>query len=509
MAYSVTGKGYRITYGSNVIYDSRDQSRALISAKLDLDAKSPSKLTFSMPPTHPMARAVQLHDFANVIRVIYRNNDDALNGYATRIETDIDGIVTVTVVDGLAMLDMPLTCLADHGYDASQYKLTDLLAAIAECYNSMMPAEARIYGIAKGWTKYGDIGYTATIDGASTNNVVACDPKKVMSPWQMLKEWVIDPYDACAIYAYDGTTTPHYSVLLAVKAYKDDTEDVERGINLTGIRKSISSDSLVTGLYVTGGKIFKPLSDTQPATTGLYLASTARRGDTSIKIKSQVNLDYTISDGDKIAFDGNVYEAYLPLSKELNVLWTTGQAPTYTLPLTRPVQREARVTSGTRVTVSAYARDAKFAEATADLSGYDGTSYTYDGITTKVDNKVLYSEGTANRYGLKVREWSDSDYFLPSYLRDMAVVALKGMLNVEESYDADVADNYRFTGWMTHVRDEVLGVEVDMPVAKASIDLLDPSRSSYELGAAKQTLVARLASLDQNVKNVGYSNRKD
>ena len=486
---------YEILYGTSVIY--RAGEREVASAVLKQYANKPSKLTVSLPPNHSLARSMTLHNFASHVFVNW-DGEQEFAGYISDSSTDIHGMVTITVDDVLSLLDMPLVKLADVDFKKSACEPSELLEAIRTAYN--LYGTRRFDSIAVTSTTYGTIGYLS--DGT---RIVDCDPNEVMSPWAMLKKWVIDPYKA--VVKAKVNSSGYYEVSVAGGAFGQHTTPIERGVNMTKITASRTSEGMLTGMYVTGAK-FLSIKNWVAAAT-LSAPKNLALGSTEIQVTGgSASVDYTVKDGDKLRIGNNVYQAYLPSSKTLRV---TGNTTQYTLPI-RPPLNYKYTTGLSYHEVQVAAQSATFAELRGNIALRDGTSVSVSGIQCYVIKNTLSVSSNRIGRGPKFEHYTSDAWFAPDQLIAAAAGELSKRLNFSETYDVDAVspalyqtdgELYRVGNRVPVVADE-LDVDKTMLISAATTDILDLGATRFEIGYERKTATGRVSDLRLDVAHVSH-----
>lgn len=491
---------YQIMYGSTVLYGAADEQRKVISAKLDECADGPSKLTVSLPPTHPLVGNMELHDFNNFVTVKW-DSTQVFAGYIADSTTDIDGVVTITVNDVLKLLDLPLVALKDKGYSSAAYAPNDLLEAIRVCHNMYL---VQFDSIAITSVSYGYIGYLNT---DTNSRYVDCDPKEVMSPWAMLKKWVIDPYKAVVHGSVNNSGK--CVATIAGGAFGQHSTPIQRGVNLIKMAHSKSTDGMLTGMYVTGAKHFVRKTVRTLATIR-HVSDTIPYGSTELEVTgSAADADVTINDGDKLIIGNDVYQAYLPLSRTMRI---QGNVTTHTLPINMPANYNYHAANTSYHPVTIPTQDSVFAEEYGSISTYSTRSYTIEGKSYYVIENTVNVSAKRLRYGAKYEHYTTDQWFAPWALLRAAASELAKRTELSETFDADAVspafyqnngELYR-AGYLVPVQADELGIDETMLIAKASIDLLDHSAVRYEIGYAKKTATGNVADLRLDVAHVSH-----
>lgn len=474
---------YTIDYGSQYLYKPGDESLALASAKMTLSSTGPGKMTISMPRSHTLATTVSVNDFANPVRVSWNENNPVFVGFVSEIGTDMDGMMTLTVDDAMTLLDMPQTSMADNGREEGQYNNMTLLTYIRAAYNNLVPDELKLASLAISSTEYGTIGSSNSDDSTSVGTTIDCDPDAVMSPLQMLLKWYVQQYGA-VIRTNWISRRPALSsmrILLSKTAFPSGGGTIKRGENLLRLDVLTSSKDMVNALYVIGSE-YETVSGGSGET---YTMRAGHRGDRYVQVTSRND----IVEGDTLVIGGYGYKAQ-------NTIRGGGGGRLY---LDRPYQWNDTSSSSVTKRSGSFTTERHVSDLTYFTSG---SSYTRDGFTSRINGKVIYNKGLADRYGLKMATYSNTNAFQPHYLRDLAHTALKAVASLSKSYAVDALDTCLYGGgvpWgigsMMHVEDSVQGVNEDMPLSAADVDLLEPSASRYTIGATKRTVTDRLAAL--------------
>ena len=94
---------YSITYGTSELYTPGSNTRTAYDVKMSLSAYGVSTLDLKIPPTHPLASTVKVHDFAHLVDVRYGSRL-LFRGFITRMDVTFDNCIALHCESELAML---------------------------------------------------------------------------------------------------------------------------------------------------------------------------------------------------------------------------------------------------------------------------------------------------------------------------------------------------------------------------------------------------------------------
>ena len=180
---------YTATYGAWPLYDPRDPDTALYDIELKSSMVEADELTFSMPPTHPLAGSLAVMGRADEVSLM-DGDDDVFRGRVRSKSTDFYGCESYEC-EGLRAYLNDATCAPhttvppEDGFDGEVVGATvpELFRWYMDQYNRRVPVAQRIYeGEVQGYEVYGgDVSVTET---------------GRVKVWDGIKSNIVDPYGA-------------------------------------------------------------------------------------------------------------------------------------------------------------------------------------------------------------------------------------------------------------------------------------------------------------------------
>jgi hypothetical protein len=146
---------YSITYGTSALYEAGSVERAAYDVRMSLSAYGVSTLDLKIPPSHPLASTVKVHDFAHLVDVRYKSRL-LFRGFITRMDVAFDNCIAIHCESELAMLSW-VTAIWSASTPATAHGM------LGWCVNRFN--EARDVASLADWSYYCSIGERDTSIG--------------------------------------------------------------------------------------------------------------------------------------------------------------------------------------------------------------------------------------------------------------------------------------------------------------------------------------------------------
>lgn len=478
--------GYLVKYGDEVIFGSGLVDRPIHDANLGMMTETVSTFTFTMPSVHPLRNGMELHDFANPVRVWF---DDELlfTGFITRVVENINTELVVTCVSDLQLLANVHARIDDHPQGNGKrrvYTAPQLFKMLIDYYNGLVP-EVRQFTI--GHTiGASDVGYYDSQAGKTVVDAAASTPTGILD---ILSSSILDPYDCMLRVWYSGSTR---YIGLYTAAPTTNSQRIEFGYNMTEFAMDVNTDNLYNGCMPVGGsrRNYKTSGRKDVVTTGQHYGL----DENTFYIRSTTGRAFSAKKGDILVLGDGEYQF----------------AADYTIKTT---QTEVTV-EGTRLEelaegVTGYwlKRGADYTNATLTLErAYDGT---YETDFRKV-GELVYNVASVDRYGLRTFTFSDSDIILTADLLSKAIAEMRKKLAPTMTLSVNGVDMALYMEGYTHLvagqKVRVVSVphnvDTTMQVTQASLSLDNPGATRYTIGPVPKTATKRTRDVGRDTTDV-------
>ena len=479
--------GYLVKYGDEVIFGSGLVNRPIHDANLGMMTETVSTFTFTMPSVHPLRNGMELHDFANPVRVWF---DDELlfTGFITRMVENINTELVVTCVSDLQLLANVHARIDDHPQGNGKrrvYTAPQLFKMLIDYYNGLVP-EVRQFTI--GHTiGASDVGYYDSQAGKIVVDAAASTPTAILD---ILSSSIIDPYDCMLRVGYSGSTR---YIGLYTAAPITNSQRIEFGYNMTEFAMDVNTDNLYNGCMPVGGsrRNYKMGGAKRIALTVNWV-----KDNPNFAARSLTGSTISVSKGDIIIMGDGEYQ----LASENNITTASGGVVN-----TVEGEHEETVPSGT---VGYFLkRGTDYTNATLTLGRIDDGTYQTD--FRKV-GELVYNVASVNRYGLRTYTFSDSDISLTDDLLSKAIAELRQKLAPTMTLSVNGVDMALYMDGYTHLiagqKVRVVSVphnvDTTMQVTQASLSLDNPSATRYTIGPVPKTATKRTRDVGRDTTDV-------
>lgn len=476
--------GYRISMGGwvykptdEIIHSSDSIDRQVHGAKLEMSVGGMSKLTFTMPPTHPLASSIEILRYGNTTKSIslYFDNDQLFHGVVVSKSEDMDGEITVTCYDDLVMLQEANVVIFSG--DLDRWRLPRMAAgAILDEYNELVPDDMHVV--------LGDVPTDIGVNrGGSSTYIEMPASGKAMTALDALNVAFVKPYGCHLRMIPTGSPTSYKAMLRIYSGSEGDSRQVVRfGENLTDYTSEVYSDGIYTAVMPIGRNY-----DSHPLATRYTGTITRNAPIGSERVYFRAGSNYTYGDWFSI---GEEYTEY-----EVTLTYNEGGGE-----LSFMIKPALEVALSIGDTITIYRGGIHRSRPRMLDSQPDGT-YGPSNKYRKVD-KTLYNIDAVERYGLRSFVLDMPDEGHSDVLMSAAINALgqhpAASLVIEIQavdmvlYSDDPTYHHLTAGQTLRVVSEPHGVDVTMMVSAVRIDLDDPSRTSYTLGVQPSTVSGKL-----------------
>ena len=479
--------GYIVRYGDSLLYQGGDDERPIHDANLGMKTESVSTFTFTMPPTHPMRNSLQLHDFANPVKVWF-DTELLFTGFITRMVETMYTELVVTCVSDLQLLANVHARIEDHPHGNGNrrvYTAPELFRKLINYYNSLVLAPRKfIIGHNIGAS---DVGYYDSQAGKTVVDAAASTPTGILD---ILNSSILDPYDCMLRVWYSGST--RYIGLYAA-APTTSGQTIKFGENMTEFAMDVNTDNIYNGCMPVGGsrRNYKMGSAKRIALTldwAPYSSVFRARSLTGSTISVEKGDIVIIGDGEyQLATDFDITADSVGTlnhiegnHEEANMSGTVG----YLLP-----------------------RGADYTNATLTLARMDDGTYETD--FRKV-GELVYHVASVNRYGLRTYTFSDSDITLTADLLSKAIAELRHKLAPTMTLSVSGVDmalymsgyKHLIAGQKVRVLSVPHNVDTIMQVTQASLSLDNPGATRYTIGPVPETATKRTRDVGRDTTDV-------
>lgn len=478
--------GYLVKYGDEIVFGSGLVNRPIHDANLGMMTETVSTFTFTMPSVHPLRNGMELHDFANPVRVWF-DNELLFTGFITRMVENINTELVVTCVSDLQLLANVHARIEDHPQGNGNrrvYTAPQLFSNLISYYNGLVPAARRFtIGHTIGAS---DVGYYDSQAGKTVVDAAATTPTGILD---ILSSSILDPYDCMLRVWYSGSTR---YIGLYTSAPTTNSQRIEFGYNMTEFAMDVNTDNLYNGCMPVGGsrRNYKTSGRKGVITTGNHYGLHKN----TFYIRSTTGSAFRAAKGDILVLGDGEYQF----------------AADYTIGTS-----ETMVTiEGTRLEAPAEGvtgywlkRGTDYTNATLTLErAKDGT---YEKDFKKV-GELVYNVASVNRYGLRTFTFSDSDIILTADLLSKAIAEMRKKLAPTMTLSVNGVDMALYMDGYTHLiagqKVRVVSVphnvDTTMQVTQASLSLDNPSATRYTIGPVPKTATKRTRDVGRDTTDV-------
>lgn len=471
--------GYRISMGGwaykptdEIIHSADSPDRQVHGAKLDMAMDGISKLTFTMPPTHPLAGSIELLRYGSTTKSIslYFDDQQLFHGVVVSKSEDMDGEITVTCKDDGVMLEQAYVSLISsdtHNRDTAENVIRDIL----DEYNALVPNDLHV-GIGNVPTVGYDDGSRTVVDMPASG--------KAMTALDAIRSCV-EPYGCTLrVTPHVGTTMQYAELNVYDGAHGSSSQVVRFGENLVDYTSEVFEDGVYTAVMPVGRNYNHRYYYGYPATFRTNRASNA---------------------GSKYLYGSNVsgqgiYQGFIVVIGEEYTEYKIAEYESGMITLDSPL--DVYVGSGTDVSIwPNYSGVYKFSRPRMLDSLPDGT---YKSGQYQKTGKTLYNINAVQRYGLRTLMLNMSDEGHSDVLLNRAIEALDGNPTIPLLIEIDAIDMALYTDSVDHltagqtlrVVSEPHGVDTTMAVSDIRLNLDDPSQTRYTLGVRPDTISGKV-----------------
>lgn len=476
VGYNITMGGWVYSDGDEFIHDPMDLNRQVHNARVNLNADGVSTLTFTMPPTHPLATEIEVLRFGNTDKSIsvYFDDRQLFHGTVVSKAEDMNGEITVACKDDLYLLEVTEIYLFDTVSltgEADKWYPSMLMEEVAKRYNEIAPQDLQI----SPYKAYPDVGYT--IDGVPLK-VVDVPTGSSMSALDVLKSVFVDRW-GCTLSVKFSEKTGQLRLYVS-EIPSNVSQTVRFGENLVDYESEVSVGSVYTAIMPIGKGYDYYLGQVQGK---FRLTRTANAGsnelygvivDASSSIRS---VQVLVADGAyTYTVTRNSYgdEIYLEVTPDI----------AETMP------------SGT--VLDAWSHDNEKRKVKRPMMLNKKPDGVYSGYKKK--DVYLYNEEAVERYGPRTLVLNVADEGHVNNLMSMAIDELSKPIAVDMSLDikaidmALLSDSYQhlMVGERVRVISEPHGIDTTLMVSSMNVNLDNPAETSYVLGTRQSSISGKV-----------------
>ena len=477
--------GYIVRYGDSLLYQGGDDERPIHDANLGMKTESVSTFTFTMPPTHPMRNSLQLHDFANPVKVWF-DTELLFTGFITRMVETMNTELVVTCVSDLQLLANVHARIDDHPQGNGNrrvYMAQQLFIKLIDYYNGLVP-EVRQFTI--GHNVIGDsVGYYDSRAGETVVDAAASTPTGILD---ILSSSILDPYDCMLRVWYEGSTR---YIGLYDAATTTSEQTIKFGENMTEFAMDVNTDNLYNGCmpvggsrrdYKTSGR--KSLQTTRVATSAGYI----------MHVKSNTGSTIRVEKGDVLVIGDREYQ----FARDADIKTTETEVHIEgTFDDTIPIG-----TVGWWIK-----RGTDYTNATVTLDRMDDGMYESDYLKV---GELVYHKKSVERYGLRTFTFSDSDITSTADLLSKAISEIRQRLAPTMTLSVNGVDmalymsgyKHLIAGQKVRVLSVPHNVDTIMQVTQASLSLDNPGATRYTIGPVPETATKRTRDVGRDTTDV-------
>lgn len=457
--------GYLVKYGDAVVFQAGNDARPIHDASLAMKTDAVSSFTFTMPSVHPLRNALQLHDFANPVRVWF---DDELlfTGFITRMVENINAELVVTCASDLQLLAMVHARIEDHPQGNGNrrvYTAPQLFSNLIGYYNTLVP-EARRFTIGHN-IGASDVGYYDSQAGKTVVDAAASTPTGILD---ILTSSILSPYNCMLRVWYSGGTR---YIGLYTSAPTTSGQRIQFGENMTEFAMDVNTDDLYNACIPIGGS-----RRNYKTTNRKFLQTTKKcpKDTNKFYLKSDTGGTIDVAKGDVLVIGDGEYQ----FAKDVSIRTTETEVEI-------EGTHEEELASG--VLGWWLARGTDYTNATLTLDRMDDGTYE---TNFKKVGELVYNIASVDRYGLRTFTFSDSDVSLTADLLSKAIAEMRAKLAPSMTLSVNGVDmalymsGYRHlvAGQKVRVVSVPHGVDTTMQVTEAALSLDDPGATRYTIG---------------------------
>ena len=479
--------GYIVRYGDSLLYRGGDDERPIHDANLGMMTNSVSTFTFTMPPTHSMRNSLQLHDFANPVKVWF-DTELLFTGFITRMVETMNTELVVTCVSDLQMLANVHARIDDHPQGNGKrrvYTAQELFVKLIDYYNGLVP-KVRQFTIGNNiGASDVDVGYYDSQAGKTVVDAAASTPTGILD---ILSSSILDPYDCMLRVGYsDGTRY----IGLYKSAPTTNSQTIEFGENMTEFAMDVNTDNLYNGCIPVGG------SRRNYETSGRKFLQTTRvahSGGHIMCVKSNTGSTIAVDKGDVLVIgDGEYQFASDADIKTTETVIDIEGTHDDTIPIGTVGWWLKRGTDYTTTTLT--------------LDRMDDGTYESDFYKK---GELVYNVASVNRYGLRTFTFSDSDISLTADLLSKATSEIRHKLAPTMTLSVSGVDmalymsgyKHLIAGQKVRVLSVPHNVDTIMQVTQASLSLDNPGATRYTIGPVPETATKRTRDVGRDTADV-------
>ena len=475
---------YLVTYGTSTLFEPANDELAIHDAKISQSANGYSTFDFTLPPEHPLIGSMSIHDAANPVVVTF-DGVELFTGVITSITRTLWNEYEVRCASELVYLDWVVT-----RYKPSDNRPGTALAELIALYNAYVEltyGEGRAtYEMAVDPQSLADsVGYNDPTTGNKACDAEASSPTSILS---ILMGSIVNEYGAFIRLRRDSLGNRLVGIFPTPPDANSQT--VRLGENLLDYNYSESDDDFFTGCYPVGGTADELESASEGA---LVVAEANALNARKLKLRAQSGSVSVVQDG--IIIVG--HSAFLLESGSITITTTAREvAVNPAIPYVIPAGTAVRYVG-------------------LNPTYYDGT-VTLDRLPSHMmtgaydnDMGIVWHRQAATRYGLKVMTFHDSDVKDARTLMNKAIAVLGANIEPKRNLSVSAVDMAFYASGYQHLQagqtvrviSEPHGLDLNMYVMSADINMQDPSQTRYQLGTMQNTLSRSLMRTKKDVRD--------
>lgn len=513
-----------------VIYDGTE-SYPTDKIKLTTGGNERGKLTFRMAKTHPYYGIINeflsarsdsyfgtvcvYHDFDG------KSQSKLFVGEIVETDYDVDGIVTVTCMDYLHMLDNIPFRLDECGYDGASMTLASLMPLVMTKYNNIKMGHLPSMSGCTVVESYGSNSERqegrVTPDGTTTNpermfptSYHQYDAGMTRTFFDLLRD-LAKSMGATVVLEHDVDNNT-FEVVFHAATSDPNAHLYEYGKTVVDASVWYDASTYKNAAFATGGMRKEIAAGIATQTTILTLMQQSVLGSSTVKVRSRNNYVGSSEDipgGSIVYIDGVWYETVE------NTTVYGGPNPTpVDLKITPYIQKVSQESEYVRVWTGS-------THNTVEVQTTPSTPSGYVNVYRVADNRYIYNYSECNKYGIRAFEFTDSNAVYGQYLGELAIreiskrMALSrgieaSILAVEVTHDYGEHDSRSHTmiGDVVHIKHTAIGIDEDIRIDGMTINVDNPSQNKYSFGFGKPSVTRDLRDINKSVGQRIYENRK-